>query len=92
MTEKLAIPAIHSNGTSRDGLLDPLREAHDAISAAIKALAKTSPHGRDYYVQPGDPTQTAIAQHRARLTKLHEVQEEIGKIWTATFEGGWRRD
>jgi hypothetical protein len=78
----LRIPTVHINGTSKESLMDQLRNAHTAISDAMDVLAKAAPHARDYYVQQDETaTNEATAQHRARLVKLQEVQAELYKMW-----------
>jgi hypothetical protein len=80
MTEQLAIPTIHLNGTSREQLLEDLSDAIHAMHEAGRALAKACPNRRDYYVQGPDATKRAMDQHEARMNKLREVVRELEQI------------
>lgn len=79
----LAIPTVHLNGTSRDGLLEPICKATDAIHDAIAAVAETAPNARDYYVQGPDAFQVARKQHECRMHKLADVIRELREIGEA---------
>lgn len=79
----LAIPTIHSNGTSPGELVDRLCEAVTAIMDAEKALAQACPNGRDYYPQGADATQEALRQHANRMHHLRAVRDELSEIASA---------
>lgn len=70
-------PSIHLNGTSAESLFKDYLGAYEAVSHALDALQKIPPHGRDYYVQPGDPYPAARAEHDARLQKLQDVKDDL---------------
>ena len=70
-------PTIHSNGTSREELLNQVLEAGHKIRDAIKALAAAAPNGRDYYPQGTSAIQEAIEEYRARARKLEEVFNDL---------------
>lgn len=74
-------PTIHLNGTSRDELQRQLREAHEAIEAALKAMANATPHGRDYYVQSNNAINVAMTEHQYRMKRLEDVKDELFDIW-----------
>lgn len=76
----LTVPAVHLNGTSRDGLLEGYMEAIDALRLAMKALQAAAPHERDYYVQAGDTFCMAQNQHFTRLARLRETLDELNTI------------
>jgi len=76
----LAVPTIHLNGTSRESLMDRLRDAMDAIIEAEKALMQACPNGRDYYPQGPDAIQEALRQHANRLHNLRAVYIELMEI------------
>jgi len=80
MTKILAIPHIHSNGTSRDVLVDDLCDAMNAIGDALNAIRDTAPNRRDYYTLPPVVWENAVAQHKARMDKLREVLNELEAI------------
>ena len=81
MTDKLAIPTIHLNGTSPVELRQQYQDAAMAVSAAIDVLAKSAPNGRDYYPQGDDAFAGAQRQHRARMEKLQSVYAELEEVF-----------
>lgn len=93
-TKGLAIPTVHLNGTSADGLLEQLCDACNAIRDAEAALREAAPHGRDYYLQEPALNQFQVAQtqHFARLVKLAEVRAELEQIAEAVDEQKEQRE
>ncbi len=81
MTDSLAIPTVHLNGTSRDELEEQSREAVFAIGAAIDAMRHVCPNDRDYFVQGPRAGMIAREQHRDRLTRLESVRQELENIF-----------
>jgi len=79
-TTAIQSPHIHSNGTSKDYLLDRLCEASEALDAAFEALRLTVPNGRDYYPLGPDAMATAQAQHADRTRRLDAIKAEIDQI------------
>lgn len=73
-------PSIHLNGTSRGDLFDAYVDATVAVEAAIDAVAKAYPHGRDYYPQGDDAFDKARAEHNARLEALNKVANELHRL------------
>ena len=69
-------PTLNINGSSADDLIEPRRDAYDALQAAIKALQQVTPNGRDY---PGDNDQCVADRqaHYDRLAALHAIAAEI---------------
>jgi hypothetical protein len=84
--QRLSVPTVHLNGTSRGELIEQLRNALTAVHDAERALELACPHGRDYYVQPGDAIGEAMRQHAARLGKLSDVERELEQIAEAILE------
>ena len=84
ITHAVAVPVIHSNGTSAAELRDQIDGALDAMKAAIQAVAKAAPNGRDYYVN--DSVQRAIKEHCIRGEKLIEVASELSQICDHIYE------
>jgi hypothetical protein len=74
------VPMVHSNGTSKEELMQQLLDAHHALTEALGAMGRASPHGRDYYVMGNETLTKAGDDHRARIAKLVEVIEEIEEI------------
>jgi hypothetical protein len=79
-------PTIHLNGTSRASLLEGYHNAYNAIEAAIDAVAKTAPHGRDYYVKDNNAIIIATNEHRNRLRNLENIRKEIETICLAIMD------
>lgn len=74
-------PTIHLNGSSAQSLTDDYVEAMRAVSDAIdKVQRHAAPNGRDYYPQGNSAIDAALAEHRARLTKLTEVKAELEEL------------
>jgi len=76
----LTHPTIHMNGTSKKELLEALQTAYLAIGEAKKALAQTSPNGRDYYPSGPDAINKAQDEHFDRMARLISVQKELAEI------------
>ena len=76
-------PRVHLNGTSRGSLLASIIEASQTISLAIDALRNTAPHGRDYYVISDNAYTQARTEYEARLTRLHETNNELIAMYRA---------
>jgi GR25 family glycosyltransferase involved in LPS biosynthesis len=81
----LTLPTVHSNGTSRNGLVSQLADASAAINEALTALSRTAPHMRDYYVKPDAAAafSKAVAEHNARMWALTEVRNQLHQIYDA---------
>lgn len=94
--QKLLVPTVHSNGTSRKALQDALRSAIYALDNALELLGETAPHGRDYYPQDGAGVHgkvwlAAREQHDARLQAVAQVQRDLGEVYAA-IEPALKRD
>lgn len=74
----VAVPCVHSNGTSAGELAEQLTGAVDAVQAAIRAVDAAAPNGRDYYLVPGT-FERAQAEHQARHNKLLSVLVELAQ-------------
>jgi hypothetical protein len=77
MKVELTVPTVHINGTSRDELLEQIRDAYLAIGKAMEALAKASPNGRDYYPQGDEACRAARKEHQSRAERLASVRDEL---------------
>lgn len=76
----LTLPTIHLNGSSADDLFEKNADAAGAIRAALNAMAKAAPHGRDYYVQGDEAINKAREEYWARWDKLREVLGDLESI------------
>ena len=80
MTNDLAIPTVHINGTSQKELSDGLEKALNKIDEAILALRDAWPHGRDYHPRGPDAYGRANDQWKWRLQQLSRVRNELETI------------
>jgi hypothetical protein len=65
------------NGTSERVLLEGYCDAISAVNAALEALARAAPNGRDYYPQGSDACALADAEHDARKRAMMKVLNEL---------------
>lgn len=84
ITAELPIPTVHLNGTSADALVEQLRNAVTAVSAALVACSAACPNGRDYYLTGN--INAAISAHSARLDHLQAVCTELEQLWQGVVE------
>jgi hypothetical protein len=70
-------PTIHSNGTSRQELLEGYLSAIAALNRAIDQVSLTAPDGRGYYVQDGIAYRQASNEHMNRIQRLNAVRQEL---------------
>lgn len=80
MSESLAIPAVHNNGTSKEELVNNLQEAYLSLRESLDKLHNTTPHTRDYYIKKHNDYETARVQHSNRCEKIVEVMNELEQI------------
>lgn len=84
-------PTIHLNGTMSADLYDGYTAASDAVRAAIQALAKTGPHGRDYYPQGNGVIFHAVDEHSNRMAMLESVRAELDELACGILEEQLKR-
>lgn len=75
--ERLTIPTIHLNGTSRNELHRQWSEAWDAIQIAYEAIKQSGPNGRDYYLDGPQALSAAVGDHMRRLQRIQDVMDEF---------------
>jgi len=80
LRNKLAVPTVHLNGTSKESLVEQLSEANNAVQDALKALGQANPHMRDYYVQEDGAFYWARDQHGDRMRRLASVGRELVEV------------
>jgi hypothetical protein len=71
----VAVPCVHTNGTSAEELLTQLDRAIDAMSKADNALLGSAPNARDHYLNGTD--QKARKEHELRREKLLTIVAEL---------------
>jgi len=79
----MMIPTVHLNGTSKEGLIEQLCEASQAIELAYSALKRAVPNGRDYHPQGPDAIYKATEEHMDRLHRLDAIKKEIDDLTVA---------
>lgn len=82
----MIVPTVHLNGTSGSELLKNVTDAKEALHEAREKLARTSPNGRDYYVQGNTALLSASMEYSVREAKLREVFEELEVIQLAIVD------
>ena len=79
----MQLPTIHSNGTSKERLIEGLSEASQALDEAYRYLKLTAPNGRDYYPQGDTALANATREHMDRLGRLDAIKNEIDEMTLA---------
>jgi hypothetical protein len=71
-------PTININGSSIDDLIQPRIDARKALHAAIDALLRATPNGRDYPGTGGVERCVADRElHYARIKALSAISDEL---------------
>lgn len=78
----LAIPKVNRNGNTKDSLVNELRDVHDKLDAAVKALQSCEYfNGRNFQIQTaldgGVLANKAREEHAERVEALSKVRHEI---------------
>lgn len=85
----LVAPRINMNGTSRGALRKQYEDAYRAVQKAMGVVSESAPHARDYQTyQTVDFYVAARDQHRARISKLRDVLDELELILTDIDDWG----
>jgi len=79
-------PLIHTNGTSREALLDGYTTAAAKVREALDALVATAPNGRDYYPRGVEALGRAIAEHDVRVQRLTAVLADLDALALAVAD------
>jgi hypothetical protein len=88
MTTINTTPRVHSNGTSRERLIETNLDAREAIGFAIVLLRRAAPNGRDYPLPEDQPRYAAaVAEHRAGVADLERLHERLGTLVEALDAG-----
>ena len=80
ITQPLARPSIHTNGTSANDLYCLYSDAVYAVEDAIKVIGNSAPNGRDYYPQGPAALDQAVKEQDARIARLNEVLGELREL------------
>ena len=82
MKEEYPMPTVHTNGTSKQVLLDGYLDIASAIQELKEVVSKSYFHGRDYYVQDcgASISYTLAYDERAKhLRNLAQFEDYIYK-------------
>ena len=74
-------PQVNLNGTSKESLMEQVRNAADACYNLQAQLADMRPHGRDYQTAPEGAYQRARSEHDAREAKVQSVLDDLHAIY-----------
>lgn len=80
MEHTVAVPCVHSNGTSAEELRNELEAALIAMNVAINRVGDAAPNGRDYYLKNGE-TERVMTQHRERTVRLKHTLAELQQMY-----------
>jgi hypothetical protein len=83
----VVLPIVHTNGTSREELLDLRALAMGAIRDLLERLAEMAPNQRDYYLGDPDLWKKALEQHRRRVTSIEALAAEVNEEQEALIAG-----
>jgi hypothetical protein len=74
-------PIIHMNGTGKETLAADYKAAHQAVKAALEAVASITVHGRDYYVKTDGLTYENARQGRADMVvQLDQIAQRLQAV------------
>ena len=85
--KKITLPTIHSNGTSREMLLNPWKEVSKKIKELEDCLEKVEFNGRDYYLREGSFDE-ARKEMGEMYQNLKQVKEYCDGMLFGIFDGG----
>lgn len=80
----IIVPNVNINGTSHSELVEQVRNVREALRSAREAMAKATPHGRDYY--DSKDSIKARVEHKERAKILHEMEEAYLQLEIAIFD------
>jgi hypothetical protein len=80
LEKKIVMPAINWNGTDGNDLINQYRTTYEAFQPLLDAMAKATPHGRDYQTLPAGTFEKAQKQHTDMILKLVDIQDTITAI------------
>ena len=89
--KKITLPIIHSNGTSREMLLNPWKEVSNKIGELEYCLRKVEFHSRDYYVREGSFDE-ARKEMCEMYQNLKQVKEYCDAMLFGIFDGGHKTE
>ena len=85
----LVVPALSTNGSSEDNLIEQQRAINDAAIALSQALAAASPNGRDYL---RDDLQVAIKRHVLKMEMVRAIIADVEETYEKIQEQVDERD
>lgn len=81
-------PLIHSNGNSRQSLINETKAAKHSINESINKVCELTVHMRNYYpLENGEEQyQLDLAEKRGMISKLEDIEEQLEKYWVHLIE------
>ena len=74
----MVAPRVNINGDTADSLLEDHKAAMHAVRAAIEAVRKCAPHGRNYQtMETPESFQYAQEAYRLRLGALIDIEDDL---------------
>jgi len=74
----MTFPTITINGSTRNMLIEPIRETYYALTEVLEKLPATAPNGRDY---PTEDLKKAESEYNSRVERIKSVQDELLAIF-----------
>lgn len=84
---KVQCPLVHLNGTSKEDLLDQVRNASIIARELKSALSTMYPNMRDYYPLGEEAYTRAKAQLLRQMTSVNEVITELSLVYEGIQTG-----
>jgi hypothetical protein len=75
----MILPTVHSNGTSREQLVQLRLDVVAPLRVAISALQMACPHARDFYPQEDGAYDFARGVWKGRLDQLFKLMGTLEK-------------
>lgn len=84
--EKVCLPVVHLNGTSRETLYEGYYRAYEALRLFERELGETVFHARDYYPKGETAWEEARAQRHEVHLKLKDIKEYLKAFVNHLYE------
>ena len=84
----LVPPTIHSNGTSKEELVQQRIDVMEALTDLKEAMKAATPNARDYYPQGGSAALQAREAWVERMKMIEQLRDEVEmEAMKLTLEG-----
>lgn len=75
--DRMPTPTLHLNGSGRRALVGHHKDVLEALRDVQRALARATPHGRDYYPQGRDAYERARDVHAERIQAVEKIRQAV---------------